>query len=248
MSNIWQAVRFGGSSQLASAFWFLKALFFVSCLYCFIDYLAKKLCGKYRKYIQIGFAVLCLTFGFFCSSNNIHLHGFDMVFSIYVLFVLGRSFQEIGFKEKLKKLSVAKSYLCIVLLVVCIVLLGQHGTVHLGNNQYSGPVFLILCSVSGWLLLWIISDRIITFQAASRVLTIISEEALSVLMLHFLCFKIVTIFQIMIYKQDKILLTSFPVLNNGGIWWVIYTVVGIAVPILLNHIINQFIVSKVKRK
>ena len=171
-----------------------------------------------------------------------------MVFSIYVLFVLGRIFREIGLKEKIEKNTCNQSYLGIVFLVSCIVLLGQYGTVHLGNNQYSGPIFLIICSVSGWLLLWIVSKELMTFQNISRVLTIISEESLSVLMLHFLCFKIVTIFQIMIYKQNNILLASFPVLRSGGIWWVIYTVVGTAVPILLKRIINQFIVSKIKRK
>ncbi|MBO7516002.1 MAG: hypothetical protein J6T47_10305 [Lachnospiraceae bacterium] len=60
------------------------------------------------------------------------------------------------------------------------------------------------------------------------------RNTLAVVVLHLLCFKIVNMFGVIIFGKPACLIAAFPVLYEGGAWWIAYTAVGLGVPIALN--------------
>ena len=70
---------------------------------------------------------------------------------------------------------------------------------------------------------------------------------MSIVILHFLSFKIVEFIIINLYDLPNFCLATFPQLyGNIGIWWIAYTVVGIAIPIILS-ISYEYVMKKINK-
>ena len=61
----------------------------------------------------------------------------------------------------------------------------------------------------------------------------IGKRTLSVLLLHFLSFKIVEAVVVTVYQVPSFCLAAFPNLyGDRGLWWAVYTLVGVGVPVM----------------
>lgn len=83
----------------------------------------------------------------------------------------------------------------------------------------------------------------------SRFLIFSGDNTLDILTWHFLSFKLVSLFLICFFGLPIERLAEFPVIEKFAYqgWWVIYLVVGIAVPLavsLVKEKINRFIITK----
>ena len=73
----------------------------------------------------------------------------------------------------------------------------------------------------------------------STMLIYIGNLTLCILIFHFIAMKLVSLFIIYLYDYDISRLSEFPVLVNvGGLWWILYSVVGVAVSILMWNVIK----------
>lgn len=52
--------------------------------------------------------------------------------------------------------------------------------------------------------------------------------------LHFLCFKIISLVGVVVYNQPREGIAAFPVLYEQGAWWIAYMFAGIIVPVFLS--------------
>lgn len=68
-----------------------------------------------------------------------------------------------------------------------------------------------------------------------------------ILILHFLIFKVVNLIGILSTKKDIMLLATFPVAFKEKYWWIIYTLFGTFIPILINKI-QKIIVERKKNE
>lgn len=83
----------------------------------------------------------------------------------------------------------------------------------------------------------------------SRFLIFSGDNTLDILTWHFLSFKLVSLFLICFFGLPIERLAEFPVIEKFAYqgWWVIYLVVGIAVPLAMSLVkekINRFIITK----
>ena len=63
---------------------------------------------------------------------------------------------------------------------------------------------------------------------------------MSIMLFHFTAFKIVTVLLIVLYCMKHIYLASFHVIYEALPWWaILYLVVGIGVPIMLDFVIDR---------
>lgn len=92
---------------------------------------------------------------------------------------------------------------------------------------------LLIASLTGWFLIYDISNRIKNNYCMSQLLCCIGKHSLSIVILHFLSFKIVNYIGICINKEPHYLLAAFPVLYTDKLWWILYTMVGIGIPIVV---------------
>lgn len=81
----------------------------------------------------------------------------------------------------------------------------------------------------------------------NKLIEYISQRSVSIVALHFLCFKNVTYIGIRVYGLDIRYLAASADLFKDSFCWIAYTIVGITVPLLLDYFylkIKGLIISK----
>ncbi|MBR6535686.1 MAG: acyltransferase family protein [Lachnospiraceae bacterium] len=217
-----------GRTEMGGAFWFLRTLFVLSILFGLIDYMLNKIIRR-EKIVDVVHLLIAL--GFMCAgyaANLLHIKSLVVptIFSVYVLYFFGYAINRYEIMKHLKN--------WVSILIGLFLLLGCNGRVEisLGNNSYGNPLYLVVCSLGGWLLIYGVAD-VINRCRHNRIWRALGVNSLPIVVHHFWCFKIVTYIQILLLGYSKRCLAAFPYLNADGLWWVAYTVVGCAVPLLL---------------
>jgi fucose 4-O-acetylase-like acetyltransferase len=228
-------------STLSGAFWFIKILFLLLLTYAIFDFVIKKI-----SYIKAHplithsvLSVIMLVCGFVCYLKGIRLYDFDKVLSFYILFHIGRII-----KEKIHfNMSHIKRVLVMVFSTLVICVCRQFGDINLGANEYVDPIFLLITSISGWLLIYEMSYYLSLVKVLNTILKIIGNNTMSVMVFHFLCFKGVTYLQMHIYDLPQSAISAFPVLYNMPLWWLVYTIVGLSIPIATSLLYKKYIIK-----
>lgn len=236
-----------GAGGLAGASWFLKTLLVVVILSAIIHYSAKIIKNPDIRNIVIIFCAGMFLMGGFALSIKQTMIFFGTVMTNIFLYELGYMLHY--YKKNIDKLysnKIINSFS--ILLSICVIIFSRkYGNISYANNTYHDPFIVILSAISGWILLYNVALFIEKNNILTRVATYIGRNTLPILLIHFLAFKLITIIQIFIYNEPVQKLAAFPVLRSGGIWWVLYTVVGVSVSLLLNYFyirIKKTIVKK----
>lgn len=236
--KIINAVFFRTNTQLGGALWFLSTLFFVIIIFSLVDFLIFRFTKERKIHLIVQFAisVVFMLLGYYCSVNEISLSlGLDRVFSCYLLFFVGCFIKHFRLITRNIKIDI-----CTISIAVVVLILSNHfiGSISLASNYYINPLYLIFMSIIGWYMLYAISDLLLFFKVnlLVKVLSYISMRSISILGLHFLCFKIVTVIGVMMNKYDNYLIASFPIYFHGPIWCLLYTFTGIAAPLLIDYV------------
>ena len=234
--EIIKALFMVGRTELGGAFWFFTTLFGVAIFCAIVDFvLSKFIKNEKRKDVAHGFfsIVLCLL-GWSFDFLNISQLTVPVIFSCYILYFGGYMIK----KYVAPKLT---HPLWVILAFAILVVLYMMGVrYNIGLNRYVNPICLLLTSFSGWILLSWLAEVIENKKIAS-VIKIIGQNTLPIVIHHFWCLKLVHLVQIWIYKYPRRYLAAFPYLNGGGLWWICYTVVGVALPVLLHMGIKKII-------
>lgn len=77
-------------------------------------------------------------------------------------------------------------------------------------------------------------------------LAYIGKHSMAIMIGHFLCFKLVSYGLIAVWKIPYFCASAFPVLTDTGIWWIIYTLVGVGIPLVAQYIWKKFKYSVLK--
>ena len=236
LKEILKGVFFLGGTTLGGAFWFLRMLFIISILFAFIGYIIYKckIKEKGMYIIQGVISVVFLLIGYYMSVKGISLIGnIQRVFSCYILYYLGILVRNVKFDKIAYKLGIMG--ISIAGLLVCL----NYGNISLGSNSYPNPVFLLVASLLGWGLMYEIAYFITKIKYVNKAISCLGKYSLNIMILHFLAFKIVSYIQVFMYEKPKYLVASFPVLYNHGAWWVIYTIVGVCIPVLFTFLWSE---------
>ena len=238
IKNIVKALFLQGRTQMGGAFWFLATLMEISLAYGFIDFILKQLLQKKHKLtIQTIISIILLILGYICSLKNYSFYGVNRVLSCYILFHGGfllREFKVYGNERKVYVHFLA-GLLSFIILYVC----NGIGAVSVASNSYKNPVFFLVVSFIGWQFLY---EMAFFMQLSSRIkkcMVIIGQNTMPVVILHFLCFKIVSYLGVLVKKDPLCLVAAFPVLYEGSGWWMAYLIVGLGVPVALGLLWKQ---------
>lgn len=228
--NILLIIGFVGGEQLEGSVWFLRIMFELTIAYACTDYVARKM-GKGRMWFNGGIAVLLLIFGYYFSIKGIRIvAGLDIACSCMIFFTLGIVLKKISIWKKLPPWSVL--LVCFVGLIINT----GHGYVSMAANDYSSPLFMVYNAILGWGFAWAISEIIIKF-CKRDLFEYMGKKSMYILLLHFLCFKLVTYVYIHSNNLPGYLLASFPTLKISYLW-IAYVLVGIFVPLGISLLID----------
>lgn len=236
-------IMFLHEPQLGGALWFLRDLFLANITFGIVYFVLNCLkCNCKIKWLLssvIAFGSACA--GYMLSLNENLLYGLAPAISSYSLMFLG---------VVLKRVDLSKihtKYVGIILSTVMLLIMNKIGRVELVMNRYVNPMFLWVAVFCGWMLLYGIACRIKKINFLSRVLITINKNAICIMAMHFLCFKIVSLLQVYIYNMPSYMLASFPTTNIKGFWWVVYSFVGVICPVFLQWTIGRIKQSVRKR-
>lgn len=214
---------------LLGGFWFLRILFFSTCIMGFLLYIIKY---KY-KIESILFITLILTI-----ISKIYPYS-----STISLTLLGSIYYCIGilYKKYEKYIQVQKVYFLLPIIII--------GSIYyptdMPNCNINNIIQYIIISTIGILLIISLSKKIVNFHGIS-LLFYIGNKTLIILALHFISFKIIDYIKYIYYDLPVETISSFPTIktNNNIIFIIGYLLCGILIPILTNSIYIKLVQIK----
>ena len=230
--NIIKSFFLHGHTQLGSALWFISTLMQIAVLYCCIDYVIKKVAAskKANFLLQGAVSIVFLVIGYRCALTDSIWGGVNRVLSYYCLFYLGAIVRELQKTVRIEKYHYWKMVVAFLILVLC----NQIGSIALDENRYENPAFLLVVSICGWVLLYEIAQELKKKKLLSDAIVCCGQNSMAIVVLHFLCFKIISLVGVVVYNQPRERIAAFPVLYEQGAWWIVYMFAGIIVPVLLS--------------
>lgn len=240
---------FGGGTIIGGPLWFLRALFAGLVMTCVIEFILRKIfkglkdASKIVFCIQVVLGIIFLVAGYVFTKNSISVWKLPQFLTAYFFIMLGRVIRKTNilwkinrFKEERGKKARAFMYVTVIVALAGILFgLEKVVKVNLADNFYTGLAGMVAVSVTGFFFTYFVADLLKnTFLAKGLVKC--GQNTLAIMILHFLCFKAVTLAQVVIYHYENYKIAAFPILENSGLWWLAYAVCGIIIPILLNDI------------
>lgn len=229
--NIIKSFFLHGHTQLGSALWFISALMQIAVLYCCIDYVIKKVTvsKKANFLLQGAVSIVFLAVGYRCALTD-SIWGVNRVLSYYCLFYLGAVVRELQKTVRTEKYHYWKMVVAFLILVLC----NQIGSIALDENRYENPVFLLVVSICGWVLLYEVAQELKKKKLLADAIVCCGQNSMAIVVLHFLCFKIISLVGVVVYNQPREGIAAFPVLYEQGAWWIAYMFAGIIAPVFLS--------------
>ena len=120
-----------------------------------------------------------------------------------------------------------------------LLILGQLGSVGLAGNGYSSPIFLLVTSLAGWVLVREAACLTAPLPCVRAVLAYLGRATMPIVILHFLSFKLVTWLGLLATGGEPYLLAAFPIYFTGGAWWLAYTAAGLVLPLAANAVYKR---------
>ncbi len=154
----------------------------------------------------------------------------------YPLYVFGFYLKKLS--DRMNPLILRFRYGLVALGIPAFYIAGKYGGISLNLNAYPGWQFLLICSLLGWV--WLLALSMCLTQKKWKIknaLNYIGRRSIYILFLHFLAFRPVVALQLFVYHEPAYLLASFPILVKGGVWWVLYTIAGVGLPLLVEKIV-----------
>lgn len=228
-------IFFGGGGILLLANWFFRTLFFGLLLYEVIVRIEIEILHKESTRLRLLAGGFFMTIAWLAEAQigkGEYLNFLGVPFFIEY----GRLIQKHGSITSLMKNRIIVYFF--LLLGLCFLIYAS--SIHLiAYNRFDivNPLWLVLCSIVGFELVYIISRIICKTKKLKALFCLMGKNSLWIMLLHVICFKFVTLCEIFYYDANMTLLSSHPVWINNGVWWILYSIVGLFGPLLL---INMF--------
>lgn len=218
-----------GSERLLGGFWFLKVLLYASI----ISFLTFKLLTYVKLRLNLPTLGLCsLFFMFLAFFQSITAFKIPTIGTNTLLatsyFIAGVALHRVDMLyTNLNKLRIG-----IILFITFIISsFFVNGTINCqGYTIFSYYAVSIAASISVIFLTKRLGNRL------TEILDYIGKKTLYVLIFHFISFKFVSLVLIFIQNRPFTDLSAFPVIeNDSSFLWIIYSVIGVAMPLLIKN-------------
>lgn len=242
------ALFFNCDTQLGGAFWFIKVLFCISVIYALIDLSIKTILpiightvnSTRFLIIQGVVSAVFLSIGYKLHSVlGINNNTLIMSASYYILFFLGYLLKTI--KVRMDRIHFVIKMILWIVSFVALILLTYLDQFELGDNYYHNPLVLLIASIAGWIFLYYISLMLSKLHSISVPLLFVGKHTLSIVVLHFMCFKIINYIVVWQEKAPAFMVAAFPTYHLNGFWWIAYSLVGIIIPVIIAHILGRIL-------
>ena len=248
-----QNLHFVWEQQFGGATWFLRVLFGVTVLWAISNFFIAKITKNIQMLVAFNWllSILLLFISDYFQRENMHvLLQFETVAASYIMYCFGFYLKKIMKSEYNNDNQKLKSYLLVAICLISMVTLINCNTVcsllrwNSNVNNYDYWAMYIISSLSGFICVFTVSVFLEKCEGVilKKIISLImyaGKYSLYILTFHFIAFKAVTLIQIMIYQQPFYRLASFPCFITSKGWWLLYTFVGIIIPVWIGFIVQK---------
>ena len=234
--------------ELCGAAWFVIVLFYTTIIVAVLFFFIRHTNSMIKNSIVFVFGVVALACSYYFMQSEISFKWyFTPTFPSIFLYILGYFIRKISIFGSKRKAAIWVGNLqrrimaCFGAFISLLSLAWANklGSVSLGSNYYKTPIFLIVVSFMGWLLISSSASIISKCNFLTKFLAIIGQNSIYILFLHFLSFKIINYIQVFLYHEETYLVATFPTLHCEGLWWIAYAIVGVGVPTTIGLLIKR---------
>jgi len=235
---------FKWKEPLLNPLWFLFGIFSGLCVFFVISWIAKRINKNKFEVYRAVFIGSVITVGFAGNANN-WPHGIIYrPFVIAGLIYIGKLYSI--YKDKIK-LSPLLAVICFVGLCVATAF---NYRINIGGMLIGNPLLFLLISCSGCYMLLTLAKFIAERDTRlSVLLNFIGKHTFTIMVLHYVSFKLGILLQIWISGYPIKYLAYYPVIPfNTTYWWLLYTIIGISVPLFLSSALTTIKNRVVKKQ
>lgn len=116
--------------------------------------------------------------------------------------------------------------------------------IDISANMYNNPLYFYFAAIIGIYINLYFAKKISNLNI--RLLEYIGTKSIYIMIFHLIAFKVVNYIQIKFYNLSMDNLSAYPtlIMRWGDNWWMVYTIVGVFLPILIVFIIDKTKVIK----
>ena len=229
------------SEDMLGTFWFLQQLIRVTIIGWIILKLHQTVCKRRNIDKNTPFIVSALLLTVFLTilsySINLHITGiiYKLTFLCLTFFLSGYLYKL--YSPEMKQLKLNK---CLWLIGAVLTIAGSiymPVKMHTVDTWQIFPYWVI--ALSGCIMVMQIST-FLQHSTISNALDYIGKRTLHIMIWHFLSFKLLTLLLVTIgvmSHQDLLAFTVPHIARHG--WWILYSVVGAAIPLVIELMINR---------
>jgi fucose 4-O-acetylase-like acetyltransferase len=231
--NAVKILAFIGTEPLGSTFWFIVCLFTVNLLFAFISYFTIKYVKENQEHFR--FFVICLLF----LIGNIATHyGFNFYYSLNVSLVALLIYY-MGYIYRKYEDKINFNFYFVIIAMLFLIMSSLYGSINMTANNYLSPSFLIVNSLAGIYINIYLAKIIIDKNINYTFLEYIGKNTFVIMALHFLSFTLINLIQVRLYNLPIYMIAKHPVINGANGWWILYSVCGVFLPIIVIYGINK---------
>lgn len=247
LSHCYQSFLLNFSPQLTGPSWFLYALFMVSVIHALLCYVINTYCkiNRYFRFVIWMFIFTCvcvLAWAFSLGlGDTIFLMRHRRLAAAYVCYLLGIGIRNFDHNEEIYKSitvffenRVYKFIFCLISIFL-LTILSFYGKIELSDCTITNPLFLIVSSLLGWVLLFF-SGQLIEDSRIGIFLSYVGRHTMSIMILHLIAFKLVSYVLVLFENVPIYNVASYPIIFDvSESVKIIYTVVGVILPIVVSE-------------
>ena len=228
--------------QVGGATWFVAVLLAILIIHATFEYSISKLFKQQKRNVYI-FAVAMLMLVMllipqFAVTRKIFLHWiFSRVPYPYAAFLLG-----ILLKKADKWRWIHQYYnliACIAGFLLLCILYVRGNKVELSSGEVSSALAFMAASAVGWFMLRSLAQVLLRFEKIGNGFAYIGFHTIPILYLHLLAFKVVSSLYVLLNREPRYVIASFPVIFTSGIGYrLMYIAIGVTLPLALQRLVS----------
>lgn len=225
---------------LLRSFWFLKQLFLSSLLVSTILFFLNKLSQHKFSQLLILFILLSITLiSKYFDWSIPAIWDISLVFMSSTFYYSGYIFHEYKTLNKIRN-----KYLYLILFILSIIGLFSLPWTNMLEYTIITAIPFFIVAYSG-IILTLLLSKWIESQKIRYVFYYLGQNTMIILVLHMLSFKFGNLLKIIFYEMPMYKVAEFQVINeNNNFFWIIYTIIGISIPLLFDYLMKGTKTSK----
>lgn len=238
--------RLFSSEPMMGAMWFCPTLFFASIFPIYVLWIGNKF-KKRKNLMTIFFMVLMVG----CGEIALKVFNLKSPYAIWQnMIISGILFEGWLYRKYLEKYMPSNRILlmmvgmCIAGVLLCFCKQGWLFNLQAAHVKEVPAIYLLAVTFLASIMVYIFSD-VICGTKIGKIAAIIGNHSFSIMLLHFLAFKLVNLIICISEEYPLTRIADFPTIRYGNIVWLFaYLAVGCAVPIGIVKIKN-LLLSKI---